>query len=141
MQRFGATRVEVHYSRPSARGRELFGALVPWGRVWTPGADTATSVTVSDSVRVNGQPLATGTYSLWAIPTDTSWTIIFNRGHPAWHTRYPEGDDVLRIESAPRTGPHVEMLTFTFPEVDGLRGELVLQWGTTIVPIAIEAYR
>jgi hypothetical protein len=141
MQRFGATRVEVKYSRPSARGRELFGALVPWGRVWTPGADTATSVTVSDSVRVNGQPLAAGTYSLWAIPGDTAWTIIFNREHPAWHTQYPEGDDALRIESAPRQGAHVEMLTFSFPDVDGLRGELVLQWGTTVVPIVIEAHR
>jgi hypothetical protein len=141
MQRFGTTRVEVRYSRPSARGRELFGALVPWGRVWTPGADTATSVTVSDSVRVNGQPLAPGTYSLWTIPGDTSWTIIFNRRQPVWHTQYPEGGDALRIESAPRRGPHVEMLTFSFPDVDGLRGEVILQWGTTIVPIAIEAYR
>lgn len=141
MQRFGTTSVEVRYSRPSARGRELFGALVPWGRVWTPGADTATSVTISDSIHVNGRSLAAGTYSLWTIPGDTAWTIIFNREHPAWHTRYPDGDDVLRVESAPRQGPYVEMLTFTFPEVDGLRGELVLQWGTTIVPIAIGALR
>lgn len=141
MQRFGTTHVEVRYSRPSARGRELFGSLVPWGRVWTPGADTATSVTVTDSIRVNGQPLAAGTYSLWTIPGDTSWTIIFNREHPVWHTRYQGSEDVLRIDSAPRAGPHVEVLTFAFPEVDGLRGQLVLQWGTTVVPLAIEAYR
>jgi hypothetical protein len=141
MQRFGTTSVSVRYSRPSARGRELFGVLVPWGRVWTPGADTATSVTVSDSIRINGQPLAAGTYSLWTIPGDTVWTIIFNREHPVWHTRYPEGSDVLRTDVPPREGPHVEMLTFAFPEVDGLRGELVLQWGTTIVPIKVEAYR
>jgi hypothetical protein len=141
MQRFGTTRVEVRYSRPSARGRELFGALVPWGRIWTPGADTATSVTFSDSVRVNGQPLAAGAYSLWTMPGESVWTVIFNGEHPVFHTRYPEGHDVLRVEATPRQGPHLEMLTFSFPQVDGLRGELVLHWGTTIVPITIEAYQ
>ena len=141
MQVFGTTRVEVRYSRPSARGRELFGALVPWGRVWTPGADTATSVTFSHPVQVNGQPLAAGTYSLWTIPGESAWTVIFSDAHPVFHTRYPEGRDVLRVESVPRAGTPTELLTFSFPAVDGLHGELVMQWGTTVVPITIEAQR
>jgi hypothetical protein len=141
MQMLGATRIEVKYSRPSARGRELFGALVPWGRVWTPGADTATNVTFSRSVRVNDQPLAAGTYSLWAIPGESRWTIIFSSAHPVWHLPYPDGRDVLRVESAPRDAAHAELLTFYFPAVDGLAVELVMHWGTTVVPIRIEAER
>jgi hypothetical protein len=141
MQVFGTTRVEVKYSRPSARGRELFGALVPWGREWTPGADTATSVTFSNAVRVNGERLAAGVYSVWTIPEQSRWTIIFSSAHPVWHLPYPQGRDVLRIESIPREGTHVELLTFSFPIVDGLAGELVIQWGTVMVPISIEAER
>jgi hypothetical protein len=141
MQTLGTTRVEVRYSRPTARGRELFGALVPWGRVWTPGADTATNVTFTQPVRVNGQLLDAGTYSLWTIPAESRWTIIFSSAHPVWHLPYPSGRDVLRVESAPRQGTHMELLTFYFPAVDGLTGELVMHWGTTVVPITIEAER
>src|SRR5688572_8867270 len=138
MQALGPTRVEVRYSRPVARGRELFGALVPWGRPWTPGADTATSITFNNPVRVNGQPLAAGSYSIWMIPGDTRWTIIFSSAHPVFHLPYPTGSDVLRVESTARPGPHMELLTFYFPDVDGLAGELVMHWGTTVVPLRIE---
>jgi hypothetical protein len=141
MQTLGTTRIEVRYSRPSARGRELFGALVPWGREWTPGADTATNVTFTNDVRVNGQRLAAGTYTIWTLPERERWTIIFSSAHPVWHLPYPRGRDVLRIESTPREGAHVELLTFSFPVVDGLTGELVMHWGTMIVPITIEAER
>lgn len=142
MQRLGTTHIEVRYSRPSARGRELFGALVPWGREWTPGADTATNVTFTNDVRVNGQPLPAGTYSLWTIPGQERWTIIFSSAHPVWHLPYPRGRDVLRIESTPREGSSpMELLTFSFPVVDGLTGELVMQWGTVIVPITIDVER
>ena len=141
MQRLGATRVEVRYSRPSARGRELFGALVPWGRPWTPGADTATSITFTEAVRINGQPLAAGAYSVWMIPDEARWTIIFSSANPVWHLPYPAGRDVLRVESQAREGTYMELLTFYFPDVDGLKGELVMHWGKTVVPLAIEAPR
>lgn len=138
MQALGPTRVEVRYSRPVARGRALFGALVPWGRPWTPGADTATSISFNNPVRVNGQPLAAGAYSIWMIPGETQWTIIFSSAHPVFHLPYPSGSDVLRVDTTPRQGPHMELLTFYFPEVDGLTGELVMHWGTTVVPLRIE---
>jgi hypothetical protein len=141
MQTLGTTRVEVRYSRPSARGRELFGNLVPWGRVWTPGADTATNVTFTHRVRVNGQALEAGTYSLWTIPAESRWTIIFSSAHPVWHLPYPAGQDVLRVESTPRDASYAELLTFSFPVVDGLTGELVMHWGTIVVPLTIEAHR
>jgi len=139
MQMIGATRVEVTYSRPVARGRTLFGALVPWGRVWNPGADTATAITVSAPVIVNGSRLAAGSYSLWAIPGEEEWTLIFSRAHPVWHVPYREGQDALRIRAVPERGAPMETLAFYFPVVDGLRATLRLHWGEVVVPIEIEA--
>jgi hypothetical protein len=130
--------VTIDYNRPVARGRELFGALVPWSRIWNPGADTATSITVSTAVTVNGETLAAGTYSLWAEPQPDRWTIIFSRSHPSWHNRYPAGQDALRVTATPRTTSHMETLTFYFPVVEGHRAELVLHWGTVAVPVQIE---
>ena len=139
MQMIGATRVEITYTRPVARGRALFGALVPWGRVWNPGADTATSISVSAPVRVNGASLPAGTYSLWAIPGEREWTLIFSRAQPVWHVPYPEGQDALRIHAVPQAGPHMETLAYYFPVVDGLTAVLHLHWGEVVVPVRIEA--
>ncbi len=139
MQMLGDTRIEIIYSRPVARGRALFGALVPWGRVWTPGADTATRLIVSAPVRIEGALLPAGTYTIWSIPGEREWTLIFSDVHPVWHTRYPEGHDALRVRAVPERGAHMETLTFYFPEVDGLAGTLRLHWGETIVPLHIVA--
>jgi hypothetical protein len=137
-QHVANTTITIDYNRPVARGRALFGALVPWGRVWCPGADNCTTIEISTDINVNGQRLAAGTYSLWTEPQADRWTIIFNRAHPVFHTRYPADQDVLRIQSTPREGSPVETLAFYFPMVDGTRAELVLHWGTVVVPIAIE---
>ncbi len=139
MQMIGTTRVEITYSRPVARGRALFGELVPWGRVWNPGADTATAITVSAPILVNGSRLPAGSYSLWAIPGEQEWTLIFSRAHPVWHVPYREGQDALRVRAVPERGAHMETLTFYFPVVDGLRATLRLHWGEVVVPLEIEA--
>lgn len=139
MQMIGVTRVEITYSRPVARGRTLFGALVPWGRVWNPGADTATAITVSAPVLVNGSRLPAGSYSIWAIPGETEWTLIFSRAHPVWHVPYREGEDALRVRTVPERGAHMETLTFYFPVVDGLRATLRLHWGEVVVPLELDA--
>ena len=137
-QRIHETTIALDYSRPVARGRELFGALVPWGKVWCPGADEATTIEVTGDVMVNGQELPKGKYSLWTVPGAEKWTVIFNRHAAVWHTRYPAGQDVLRLDVTPRTGAHMETLAFYFPVVDGRKGELVLHWGTVVVPMGIE---
>ncbi len=82
-QSVAGTEVEIVYRRPVARGRALFGALVPWGRIWTPSADSAARLTVSRPVEVNGQPLPAGSYGVWAIPDSTSWTLVFSRAASA----------------------------------------------------------
>jgi hypothetical protein len=136
-QRVAGTTITVVYNRPVARGRELFGALVPWGRVWCPCADDATTITLTTDIKVNEQTLAAGTYSVWSEPGPDAWTIIFNRAAQAWHTRYPAGQDALRVKVTPRTGSHMETLAFYFPMVDGHKAELALHWGTVVVPLEI----
>lgn len=138
-QTVSGTRIDVTYRRPVARGRQLFGALVPWGQVWTPSADSAARITVSAAVEVNGAKLAAGTYSLWTIPDSLSWTIIFNAVPEAFHLRYPESRDVLRVHATPTRGDHVETLMFAFPMVDADSARLEIHWGTTVVPLAIRA--
>jgi len=137
-QRIADTTITIEYNRPVARGRELFGSLVPWGKIWCPGADDATTIEVTSGVKVDGQDLPAGKYSMWAEPHPDKWTVIFNRSHAVWHTRYPAGQDALRIEVMPRTGSHMETLAFYFPVVDGRKAEFVLHWGTVVVPMSLE---
>jgi Protein of unknown function (DUF2911) len=137
-QHINDTTVTIDYSRPVARGRELFGKLVPYGRVWCPGADDATTIDVTTDVTVNGQALAKGKYSVWAEPNAEKWVMIFNRSANVWHTRYPAGQDALRVDVTPRAGGHMETMAFYFPVVEGRKAELVFHWGTVVVPLAIE---
>jgi hypothetical protein len=137
-QRIADTTITLDYSRPVARGRELFGKLVPYGRIWCPGADDATTIEVSTKVTFEGQELPAGKYSVWAEPGAEKWTVIFNKQANVFHTRYPAGQDAIRMEVTPRTGSHMETLAFYFPVVDGHKGELVLHWGTVVVPMKLE---
>jgi Protein of unknown function (DUF2911) len=138
-QQVAGTRIEILYRRPVARGRSLFGALVPWGRIWSPSADSAARMTISSAVTVNGAILPAGTYGIWAIPDSTSWTVIFSGSAVAFHLRYPDGHDVLRVHATPQRGEHVESLLFAFPVVDADSAVLQLRWGTTVVPLSIHA--
>src|SRR6187397_3221901 len=103
-QQVGATTITIDYNRPVARGRDLFGALVPYDRVWCPGADECTTIAVSTDITVEGKPLPAGTYTLWAKPGETKWSMIVNRAHPTFHTRYQSvaDQDVLTLEVTPR---------------------------------------
>jgi hypothetical protein len=138
-QQIADTHLEILYRRPVARGRTLFGTLVPWGRIWSPSADSAARITVSTDVAINGAKLAAGTYGIWAIPDSTEWTIIFNSDAVAFHLRYPVGRDALRVQARPLKGDHVESLLFSVPMVDADSATLQLHWGTTIVPLVIRA--
>jgi hypothetical protein len=137
-QRINDTTVTIDYSRPVARGRELFGKLVPYGRVWCPGADDATTIDVTTEVTVNGHALPKGKYSVWAEPNADKWVMIFNKVPNVFHTRYPAGQDALRVDVTTRTGAHMETLAFYFPVVDGRKAELVFHWGTVVVPMTLE---
>jgi hypothetical protein len=90
-------------------------------------------------VRVNGDELPAGTYSLWAIPQPDVWTLIFSTAHPVFHLAYPEGRDALRVRAASQSGEHMETLAFYFPLVDADSAVLNLHWGKTVVPLSIRS--
>ncbi|HXL34930.1 MAG TPA: DUF2911 domain-containing protein [Gemmatimonadales bacterium] len=141
-QLVGTAQVTIVYNRPSARGRTLFGrgGVVPWGKVWCPGADTATTIALSRDMVVGGQPLAAGKYSIWAIPGSDEWTLIFSRAADVFHIPYPgESQDALRLKVKPQAGggPFMESLAFYFPAADRDRALLNLHWGETIVQVVL----
>jgi hypothetical protein len=140
MQMVAATKIDVRWIRPVARGRTLFGSLVPYGSVWTPSADSAMRISFSTGVKVNGQSLPAGTYSVWAIPDSAQWTIIFNKRGTVFHLRsYVERDDALRVSAKVESLPHMETLNASFPTVEGRKATFRIQWGTTAVSLEIEA--
>jgi hypothetical protein len=137
-QRVANTDIAITYSRPVARGRALFGALIPYNEVWNPGADQATAISFSRDVQIGGHSLPAGKYSVWAIPRPDSWTIVFSKAADVYHTPYPgEAQDALRFDVRPEKGPHMEVLTFYFPIVEGKDAVLRLHWGEVMVPLSI----
>ena len=137
-QEIANTSVTVTYDRPVARGRELFGGIVPFGEIWNPGANDATAIALSRDVTINGNELPAGSYSLWAIPDPNRWTMIFSREADVYHTPYPgEEHDALRFMVSPRLGEHMETLAFYFPAVEKKDAELRLHWGDTYIPMSI----
>ena len=145
-QRVAYTDLTIEYNRPTARGRVLFGdsgSVVRVGRSWNPGADSATHLTVSRNVMIEGQPLKQGTYSIWLIPQASGpWTLILNSAARVFHTPYPgERSDVLRVQVMPERGDHMEALAFYFPVVGRDSTVLRLHWGTTIIPVQVRVSR
>ncbi len=138
-QRVGKVLVTIEYRRPVARGRRLFGGIVPYGVAWDPGADAASTISFSGDVELENHAVGKGTYSIWAIPGATEWTFILSSAAKVFHEPYPEGKDALRLRVTPRPGPHMETLGFYFPMVDADSALLHLHWGETVVPIRVRA--
>lgn len=140
-QRVAFTEISVSYNRPTARGRVIYGdtGIVKWGRVWHPGADSASRITFSRPVTFEGKAIAAGTYSFWTIPRSSGpWTMILNsRGH-VFHTPYVgEATDVVRVEITPERAQHMESLAYYFPIVARDSVVLRLHWGEVAVPMRI----
>ena len=135
------TTISVVYGRPVARGRALFGQLVPWDSVWHPGADSATLISFDHDVLIEGHALKAGEYSLWLVPREhRPWTVIFSRAAHVFHKPYPgPADDVLRVDVAPESVSHVETLVIYFPNVLRKNAVMRIHWGTVGVPVRIEA--
>jgi hypothetical protein len=140
-QRVAFTTISIEYGRPTARGRALFGALVPWDQVWHPGADSATTLTLSHAVELSGRTVAAGSYTTWLIPRATgAWTFILSRATGIQHTPYPgAAADVLRLDVAPVRSTHVETMTFAFPLVLRDSATLAMQWGELGISLPIKA--
>lgn len=141
-QTVDGTTISVDYARPHTRGRDpVFGGIVDWGHLWTPGADWATTFEFSDDVDLNGHPVPKGKYSVWMIPQPDLWEVILDPNDRIFHlSRPPLTEEQIRISVAPVEGMYAEALTFSFPRVRSDGTDLVFQWGTTQVPMQVTVH-
>jgi len=137
-QTVGLTDITIDYSRPVAKGRTIFGGLVPYDKVWRTGANDATTITFSDDVTINGQALAKGAYSLHTIPGKDSWTLIFNKVAKQWGSfSYDQAQDALRVTAKPQKAPFAEVFTIGFPDVTPDNATVVLRWADLAVGFTV----
>ena len=134
------TYVKVTYCQPHKRGREIFGKLVPYGKVWRTGANEATEITTTKNIIFGGKQLPSGTYSLFTIPGEQQWTIIVSKDLGQWGAyNYHEGSDVLRVEVPSGAVPKVTYEPFTINfEQKNKSANMVLMWDKTQVSIPIK---
>ena len=137
----GLTDVEVEYSRPSAKGRNVFGDLVPFGKVWRTGAKSNTTLSFSEDVVIDGKTLKKGKYALYVLPRVENWEIIFysktdNWGNPeVWN----EEDVALRATVTPETlNRNVESFTIDINNLDNNFAHLNFSWEKTLVALKFE---
>jgi hypothetical protein len=139
-QDFGMGSIEVKYSRPSMRGRKVFGDLLPYGELWRTGANAATTIKFTDQVMINNKIIDTGTYAIYTIPGEKKWTFILNKGITNWGTNeYKESDDVLRF-STDNIKLKVPKETFTMQiaNITTQSCELHIMWEESSIVIPIK---
>jgi hypothetical protein len=133
--------ISVFYNRPKKKGRDIFGALVPYEKVWRTGANEATTFETNADLVFEGKTLKAGKYTLWTIPREETWTVIFNTEYGQWGinsdaeaNRKPE-NDALRVDvHAVTQDREFEQFTISFQKT-GEEAEMVLMWDKTLVAI------
>ncbi|MBG6188483.1 DUF2911 domain-containing protein [Flavobacterium sp. CAN_S2] len=141
MQEVGLTAVEINYSRPSARGRAVFGNLIPFGKVWRTGANENTTVSFSDDVIIDGKTLKKGKYSLYTIPKVESWEIIFYKTTDNWGNpeEWKEENIALRATVKPETlNKSVETFTIGISGLDNNFAFLEIYWENSYAAVKFE---
>ena len=134
-QQFGLTTVTVDYSRPSTKGRKIFGELVPFGQIWRTGANSATQLNFSTAVTISGQQVPAGTYALYAIPDKSEWTMILSNKTELWGAiGYNQADDKIRFKAvASKTKEKSESFEIGFNNLTDNSAQISLSWENTRV--------
>jgi hypothetical protein len=140
-QDFAIGTIELIYSRPSAKGRKIFGDLVPYNKLWRTGANGATKIIFTDAVEIGGKKLDSGTYVLYTIPGIDSWEVIINRGLENWGIDgYKKTEDVVRFTvPTMKMNNKLESFTMEFSDVKPETVSLDIKWEKTAVSIPIVA--
>ncbi len=138
-QRIGITDITVNYHRPLANGRQIWGKVVPYGQVWRAGANENTTITFSDPVTIEGQPLDKGTYGLHMIPGENQWTVIFSKDSKDWGSfSYKQEDDALRVNVKPQPAEAYNALSYDFDDVKADSTVVTMRWDKVAVPFKVE---
>ena len=134
----GGAEVSIDYSRPSRRGRDIFGVLEPWNKVWRTGANAATQLTTPVDLVIGGATVPAGKYTLWTLPAPDGWTLIINKQTGQWGTEYHPEQDLVRVQAKVETlAAPVEQFTIGF-EPAGAPTMITFTWDKTrySVPVA-----
>ena len=134
-QTLGFTKVKVDYARPSVKGRDIFGKMIPYGAIWRTGASNCSTISFNDELTIGGKKIAKGKYSLFTIPNIEQWTIILNT-HTTLHgtSGYDEKKDVLRFTVKPEKAPRFyETFTIELSDIVKDNGILYILWENTMV--------
>lgn len=136
--RYKDTYIKIVYSQPQKKGRQVFGKLVPYDAVWRTGANEATELTVTTDITLGGSELKAGTYSIFTIPKEETWTIIINSDLGLWGAyNYNPKRDVMRLEvPSAQTEDVAEAFTITI-DPNNNRANMILRWDRTKVSIPI----
>ena len=130
--------ITIDYSRPSMRGRKIFGGLVPYGQVWRTGANAATTLKTDVNLTIGGASVPAGSYTLYTIPDEKSWKLIINKETGQWGTEYNEKDDLARADMKLAKNPSpTEQFTISFDKTSGTAATLKLDWADTTASVAI----
>ena len=132
--------ITVDYSSPRAKGRKIFGGLVPYGEVWRAGANEATTFVATTDVMVGGTHVPAGSYTIFAIPNKDKWTLVISKKTGEWGTAYPGPEnDLARIDmKASKTSAPVENFTIAFDQ-SGNGCTLRMEWENTQASVDITA--
>lgn len=138
-QNFGLSQIELSYSRPGVKGRKIFGDLVPFGKVWRTGANTATTITFGDDVMIGDKKIPAGKYGLLTIPGQTEWTVIFTKQVDVTSPAdYKQDQDVVRVPVKPYQLPFsIETFTIDFGNITNSSCRLELMWDSVYVNVPI----
>jgi hypothetical protein len=138
-QKVGLTDVTITYSRPSAKGRKVFGDVVPYGEMWRTGANKCVKLSISDSVTVGGKKIGKGDYSIFTIPTEKDWTVIINKASDLSGTNgYKETEDVVRFTANPVKNSYNETFTFNFGNLTNTSADVEILWEELKLSFKIE---
>ena len=138
-QGFALSNIDLYYSRPSVKGRTIFGDLVPYGKVWRTGANDATTLTFGEDVTIDGKTVKAGKYGFLTIPEQSQWTLILTKQTDVTGpAAYKQDQDVVRVTTQVNTLPFsVENFTMMFGNITNNTCELWVMWDKTMVALPI----
>lgn len=139
-QQVGLSVVTVDYSRPSTKGRKIFGELVPYGQIWRTGANSPTVLTFTGEATISGQKVPAGSYALYAIPGKSEWTMILSKNTKLWGAMgYNQAEDLMRFTvPASKTSKKYESFEISFNSLTDNSAVVSLKWETSRVDFKIE---
>lgn len=130
--------ITIKYSRPSMKGRKIYGGLVQYDQVWRTGANAATSFTTDAALDIGGKPVPAGSYTLYTIPGAVKWTLIVNKQTGQWGTNYDEAQDLVRIPMQLKQLPEgLETFTISLDKTGAKTAVLKLDWELTSASVNI----